>query len=146
MIDGALFATTQLVVDLLGGFLFSGEDIDKKVKVLSGGELSRLSLARLLLETHNLLLMDEPTNHLDLEMRQALAVALQDFSGAMVIVSHDRHLLRVSCDRLMLVHETRVDDFMLSLDDYPGWLNEQGRQAEAQRCGHGSSGVTAGPA
>ena len=64
-------------------------------------------------------------------MRQALAVALQDFSGAMVIVSHDRHLLRVTCDQLLLVHDRRVDDFPLSLDDYPKWLSEQNRQAAA---------------
>jgi ATP-binding cassette subfamily F protein 3 len=64
-------------------------------------------------------------------MRQALAVALQDYSGAMVIVSHDRHLLRVTCDRLMLVHDSRVDDFPLSLDDYPKWLSDQKRQTTA---------------
>jgi ATP-binding cassette subfamily F protein 3 len=88
----------------------------------------------------NLLLLDEPTNHLDLEMRQALAVALQDFSGAMVIVSHDRHLLRVTCDRLMLVHDARVDDFTLSLDDYPKWLSEQGRQSALASGDAGTAG------
>jgi ATP-binding cassette subfamily F protein 3 len=77
------------------------------------------------------LLLDEPTNHLDLEMRQALAQALQDFSGAMVLVSHDRHLLRVSCDQLLLVHLGKVDEFPLSLDEYPQWLAEQQRSQDA---------------
>ena len=90
----------------------------------------------------NLLLLDEPTNHLDLEMRQALAVALQDFSGAMVIVSHDRHLLRVSCDRLMLVHAAGVDDFPLSLDDYPKWLSEQNALAAENPTETGNSDTT----
>jgi len=115
----------------LGGFGFSSERALAPVGPFSGGEKSRLVLAMLVYQRPNLLLLDEPTNHLDLEMRQALAVALQDFSGAMVIVSHDRHLLRVSCDRLMLVHDSRVDDFPLSLDDYPKWLSEQSRQAAA---------------
>ncbi len=115
----------------LGGFGFSSERALSPVGPFSGGEKSRLVLAMLVYQRPNLLLLDEPTNHLDLEMRQALAVALQDFSGAMVIVSHDRHLLRVSCDRLMLVHDSAVDDFPLSLDDYPKWLSEQSRQAAA---------------
>ncbi len=113
----------------LGGFGFSSERALAPVAPFSGGEKSRLVLAMLVYQRPNLLLLDEPTNHLDLEMRQALAVALQDFSGAMVIVSHDRHLLRVTCDRLMLVHDSRVDDFPLSLDDYPRWLSDQNRQA-----------------
>ncbi len=97
----------------------------------SGGEKSRLVLALLVYQRPNLLLLDEPTNHLDLEMRQALAVALQDFAGAVVLVSHDRHLLRVTADRLVLVHDGRVDDFAGSLDDYPDWLAEQNRQARS---------------
>jgi ATP-binding cassette subfamily F protein 3 len=94
----------------------------------SGGEKSRLVLALLVYQCPNLLLLDEPTNHLDLEMRQALALALQDFAGAMVLVSHDRHLLRVTSDRLVLVHDGRVDDFPLSLDEYPQWLAEQSKR------------------
>ncbi len=115
----------------LGGFGFSSDRALAPVGPFSGGEKSRLVLAMLVYQRPNLLLLDEPTNHLDLEMRQALAVALQEFSGAMVIVSHDRHLLRVTCDRLMLVHDSRVDDFPLSLDDYPRWLNEQNKLATA---------------
>jgi ATP-binding cassette subfamily F protein 3 len=115
----------------LGGFGFSSDRALTPVGPFSGGEKSRLVLAMLVYQRPNLLLLDEPTNHLDLEMRQALAVALQDFNGAMVIVSHDRHLLRVTSDQLMLVHDSRVDDFPLSLDDYPKWLSEQNRQAVA---------------
>jgi len=124
----------------LGGFGFSSERALAAVGPFSGGEKSRLVLAMLVYQRPNLLLLDEPTNHLDLEMRQALAVALQDFSGAMVIVSHDRHLLRVTSDQLMLVHDSRVDDFPLSLDDYPKWLSEQNRQVAADSTTPGNSG------
>jgi ATP-binding cassette subfamily F protein 3 len=124
----------------LGGFGFSSERALAPVGPFSGGEKSRLVLAMLVYQRPNLLLLDEPTNHLDLEMRQALAVALQDFSGAMVIVSHDRHLLRVTSDRLMLVHDSRVDDFPLSLDDYPKWLSEQNRQVMVDSADTGKSG------
>ncbi len=94
----------------------------------SGGEKSRLVLALLVYQRPNLLLLDEPTNHLDLEMRQALATALQDFTGAMVLVSHDRHLLRVTSDRLVLVYGGKVEEFPDSLDDYPQWLAVQHRE------------------
>ncbi len=73
----------------------------------------------------NLLLLDEPTNHLDLEMRQALSVALIEYTGALVVISHDRHLLRSVCDELLIVHDGIVDRFNRSLDDYPTWLREQ---------------------
>ncbi len=111
----------------LGGFGFSGDDALRPSGPFSGGEKSRLALALLTYRRPNLLLLDEPTNHLDLEMRQALAVALQEFPGAMVIVSHDRHLLRVSCDRLLLVDAGTVDEFDGSLDDYPAWLVARSR-------------------
>jgi ATP-binding cassette subfamily F protein 3 len=78
----------------------------------------------------NLLLLDEPTNHLDLEMRQALSVALIEYTGALVVISHDRHLLRSVCDELLIVHDGIVDRFDRSLDDYPAWLNEQDDKAE----------------
>jgi len=71
------------------------------------------------------LLLDEPTNHLDLEMRQALSVALVEYTGALVVISHDRHLLRSVCDELLIVHDGIVDRFNRSLDDYPAWLREQ---------------------
>ena len=122
-------AREQDLRDHLGGFGFAGEQALMPSGPFSGGEKSRLVLALLVYQRPNLLLLDEPTNHLDLEMRQALAVALQDFAGAVVLVSHDRHLLRVTVDRLVLVYDGRVDDFAGSLDDYPGWLAEQNRQA-----------------
>lgn len=108
----------------LGRFGFSNDMALSKIINFSGGEKSRLVLAMLIYQKPNLLLLDEPTNHLDLEMRQALAEALQDFSGAMVIVSHDRHLISVTCDRLMLVNQQTVSDFPLSLEEYPKWLSE----------------------
>lgn len=115
--------------DYLGGFGFLGDKALEKVAPFSGGEKSRLVLALTVYQRPNLLLLDEPTNHLDLEMRQALATALQDFEGAMVIVSHDRHLLRTSCDQLELVHDGRIETFKDDLDAYPAWLAAQNRQA-----------------
>jgi ATP-binding cassette subfamily F protein 3 len=111
----------------LGGFGFSGDTACMPTGPFSGGEKSRLALALLVYHRPNLLLLDEPTNHLDLEMRQALATALQDFSGAMVIVSHDRHLLRVTTDQLWLVDAGQVAEFDGSLDEYPAWLAAQNR-------------------
>ena len=121
-------AREQELRDYLGGFGFSSEQAMMPVGPFSGGEKARLVLALLVYQRPNLLLLDEPTNHLDLEMRQAMALALQDYTGAVVLVSHDRHLLRVTCDRLVLVHDGKVDDFPLSLEEYPQWLMEQGRQ------------------
>jgi len=108
----------------LGRFGFSNDMALCNIKTFSGGEKSRLVLAMLIYQKPNLLLLDEPTNHLDLEMREALAEALQEFSGAMVIVSHDRHLLNVTCDKLLLVNQQSIGDFTLSLDEYPKWLKE----------------------
>ncbi|MCB1790068.1 MAG: ATP-binding cassette domain-containing protein [Gammaproteobacteria bacterium] len=115
-------ATEQALRDYLGGFGFVGDKALDPVAPFSGGEKSRLALALMIYQRPNLLLLDEPTNHLDIDMRQALAAALQDFSGAMVIVSHDRHLLRVTCDRLLLVNGGTVDEFDDELDAYPAWL------------------------
>jgi len=121
-------AREEALRNFLGGFGFSGDSVFMPTGPFSGGEKSRLALALLVYRRPNLLLLDEPTNHLDIEMRQALAVALQDFDGAMMIVSHDRHLLRVTCDTLLLVHGGTVDEFPGSLDDYPRWLAEQNRE------------------
>ncbi|MCG6966574.1 MAG: ATP-binding cassette domain-containing protein [Chromatiaceae bacterium] len=115
-------ASEQGLRDFLGGFGFIGDKALEPVGPFSGGEKSRLVLAMLVYQRPNLLLLDEPTNHLDLEMRQALATALQDFEGAMVIVSHDRHLLRLTCDQLLLVYHARVEEFSGDLDAYPAWL------------------------
>ncbi len=109
----------------LGRFGFSGERIFDPVAPFSGGEKARLVLALMIRQQPNLLLLDEPTNHLDLEMRQALSVALIEYSGALVVISHDRHLLRSVCDELLIVHDGIVDRFTRSLDEYPAWLKEQ---------------------
>ena len=112
----------QTARDFLGGFGFPGDRALDPVEPFSGGEKARLVLALIVYRRPNLLLLDEPTNHLDLEMRQALADALQEFPGAIVVVSHDRHLLRITCDNLLLVHGGRVEPFDGDLDDYARWL------------------------
>ena len=114
----------------LGRFGFSGDRIFEPVAPFSGGEKARLVLALMIRQGPNLLLLDEPTNHLDLEMRQALSVALIEYTGALVVISHDRHLLRSVCDELLIVHDGIVDRFNRSLDDYPAWLREQEEKAE----------------
>ncbi|MEH6452939.1 MAG: ABC transporter ATP-binding protein [Psychromonas sp.] len=113
--------------NFLGSFGFQGEKALDKVAPFSGGEKARLVLALLVWQKPNLLLLDEPTNHLDLEMRHALTMALQEFEGAMVVVSHDRHLLRTTTDDLYLVHDKKVEPFVGDLDDYHKWLSEQQR-------------------
>jgi len=118
-------AREQGLRDFLGGFGFSNEQALAPVAHFSGGEKSRLVLALVIYRRPNLLLLDEPTNHLDIEMRQALASALQEFTGAMVLVSHDRHLLRVSCDELLLVNGGDVVQYENSLDDYADWLGRR---------------------
>ncbi|MDX1480542.1 MAG: ATP-binding cassette domain-containing protein [Woeseiaceae bacterium] len=115
--------------NFLGRFDFGGERIFEPVAPFSGGEKARLVLALIIRRAPNLLLLDEPTNHLDLEMRQALSVALIEYTGALVVISHDRHLLRSVCDELLIVHDGIVDRFNRSLDDYPAWLREQEEQA-----------------
>lgn len=106
----------------LGSFDFSGNRVLEPVKIFSGGEKSRLALALLIWQKPNLLLLDEPTNHLDLEMRNALSIALQDYQGAMLVVSHDRFLLRTSADQLMLVANHKLEPFNGDLADYEKWL------------------------
>ena len=113
----------------LGRFGFGGERIFEPVAPFSGGEKARLVLALMIRQAPNLLLLDEPTNHLDLEMRQALSVALIEYTGALVVISHDRHLLRSVCDELLIVHDGIVDRFDRSLDEYPAWLREQEEKA-----------------
>jgi ATP-binding cassette, subfamily F, member 3 len=115
-------ATEQELRGFLGSFGFSGERVFEPVGPFSGGEKARLVLALVSYLRPNLLLLDEPTNHLDLEMRQALAVALQDYEAAVVLVSHDRHLLRAFADELLLVHDGKVVPFDGDLDDYANWF------------------------
>ena len=109
----------------LGGFNFRGEKVLQSVKTFSGGEKARLVLALLIWNRPNLLLLDEPTNHLDLEMRLALNQALQGFSGSVILVSHDRHLLRSVCDDLWIVDNGALQRFDEDLDYYPTWLAQR---------------------
>src|SRR4051812_11740853 len=113
----------------LGGFGFRGDRVFEPVVHFSGGERARLALAILVAERPNLLLLDEPTNHLDFEMRHSLIPALQDFAGAVIVVSHDRGLLRSVCDQFWLVADGVVQDFDGDLDDYAGWLEKRGGNA-----------------
>ena len=120
-------ATEKELRNFLGGFAFNGDMATSLVAPFSGGEKARLVLALLVYQKPNLLLLDEPTNHLDLEMRHALTVALQDFEGAMVIVSHDRHMLRTVADSLILVADGKAAPFNGDLDDYRQWVKENER-------------------
>lgn len=112
-------------LNYLGGFDFRGDMALSPCANFSGGEKSRLALALLIWTSPNLLLLDEPTNHLDLEMRHALTLALQDFTGGVILVSHDRALLRASCDQFILVADGKAQAFDGDLEDYSQWLNEQ---------------------
>jgi len=109
----------------LGGFAFRDDMATDAITAFSGGEKARLVLALLVYQKPNLLLLDEPTNHLDLDMRHALTMALQDFEGAMILISHDRHLLRSVCDDLRLVADGKVQPFDGDLDAYATWLSQQ---------------------
>lgn len=124
-------ATESDLRKYLGGFAFNNDMAIEPVAPLSGGEKARLVLALVVYQKPNLLLLDEPTNHLDLEMRHALTIAMQEFEGAMIIVSHDRHLLRTVTDNLLLVANGRVTEFDGSLEDYRQWLSQQNKKPSA---------------
>ncbi len=123
-------ATEKDLRNFLGGFDFRGDKVSEVVAPFSGGEKARLVLALLVYQNPNLLLLDEPTNHLDLEMRHALSIALQDYQGAMLVVSHDRHLLRSVTDSFLLVANGQMQVFDGDLDDYRQWLAENKKSAE----------------
>lgn len=122
--------TEQELRNYLGGFAFQGDKVKQEVSSFSGGEKARLVLALIVWQRPNLLLLDEPTNHLDLDMRQALTEALTQYEGSLVIVSHDRHLLRSTVNEFYLVHDGKVEEFNGDLDDYQKWLNELNTQLE----------------
>tara|TARA_R110000850_G_scaffold61445_7_gene140453 strand:- start:14897 stop:16771 length:1875 start_codon:yes stop_codon:yes gene_type:complete len=132
-------ATEQALRDYLGQFAFHGDRQLEAIAPFSGGEKARLALAQVIYQRPALLLLDEPTNHLDLQMREALAMALQDFPGAVVLISHDRHLVESTCDALWRVADGRCEPYDGDLDDYARWLR-------AQRDGSGGGGgkATAG--
>jgi len=121
-------AREQSVRDFLGGFDFRGDRITDTIANFSGGEKARLALALIVWQKPNLLLLDEPTNHLDLEMRHALTEALQSYSGALLIVSHDRHLLSNTVDEFYSIHQGRFTEFEGDLNDYEKWLQEHSRE------------------
>jgi ATP-binding cassette subfamily F protein 3 len=131
----------QLLRDFLGGFDFRGDRVAAPVREFSGGEKARLTLALLVRQRPNLLLLDEPTNHLDIDMREALTEALQDYTGALIVVAHDRHLLRATADELWLVADGRLAQFDGDLDDYRQWVLT-GRDREASA---GSADASAAP-
>jgi ATP-binding cassette subfamily F protein 3 len=131
----------QVLRDFLGGFDFRGDRVNAPVREFSGGEKARLTLALLVRQRPNLLLLDEPTNHLDIDMREALTEALQDYTGALIVVAHDRHLLRATADELWLVADGRLAQFDGDLDDYRQWVLT-GRDREASA---GSADASAAP-
>ncbi|HEV8315217.1 MAG TPA: ATP-binding cassette domain-containing protein, partial [Burkholderiaceae bacterium] len=123
-------AREQELRDFLGQFRFVGDMVHQSVGSLSGGEKARLVLATIVWQRPNLLLLDEPTNHLDLNTREALSLALNEFEGTVLLVSHDRALLREVCDEFWLVAKGKVEPFDGDLDDYQRWLLENAREAQ----------------
>ena len=126
-------AREQELRDFLGSFRFVGEMVTQAVGTLSGGEKARLVLAMLVWQRPNLLLLDEPTNHLDLTTREALSMALNEFEGTVMLVSHDRALLREVCDEFWLVTDGAIKPFDGDLDDYQRWLLDQSRDAAREQ-------------
>jgi len=116
--EAAVGEVRKQVRGLLGSFLFRGEDIDKKVQVLSGGERGRLALCKLLLEPYNLLLMDEPTNHLDIRSKDILKKALIDYEGTVIMVSHDRDFMKGICDRLFEFRDGQVKEHLCDIEEF----------------------------
>jgi len=112
----------QELRNFLGGFNFPGTMVTSSIRPFSGGEKARLALALIVWQRPNLLLLDEPTNHLDLETREALTEALAQFEGTLVVVSHDRHLLRATTDQFIIVADGKLQPFDGDLDDYKDWL------------------------
>jgi ATP-binding cassette subfamily F protein 3 len=138
-------AATQVMRDFLGTWNFSGDRAFEVVDGFSGGERARLALALIAWDKPNLLLLDEPTNHLDLDMREALADALSDFAGAVVLVSHDRHLLGLVCDSFWRVADGVVAAFDGDLDDYASWLRTRSTTRKLGKPGRAEKAAPAMP-
>lgn len=132
------------VRSILGGFLFTGDDVHKKVKVLSGGERSRVALAKTLLSQANFLLLDEPTNHLDMQSIQILAQALTDYQGTYILVSHDRHFLRNTTNKIWYLEEGQIKEYPGPYAEYEEWAAR--RAAEAKTAGNGEAKPAPKPA
>ncbi|WP_332027872.1 ABC-F family ATP-binding cassette domain-containing protein [Kaistella sp.] len=116
--DAATEETRPRVRDLLGSFLFQGEDVQKKTKVLSGGERNRLALCKLLLRPFNTLIMDEPTNHLDIQSKEIIKLALQKFEGTLIVISHDREFLQGLTDKIFEFRDGRMKEFLGDVNEY----------------------------
>jgi ATP-binding cassette subfamily F protein 3 len=136
----------QELRDYIGGFDFRGDMALSRVGPFSGGEKARLALALIIRARPNLMLLDEPTNHLDLEMRLALTQALQGYEGALVVVSHDRHLLRSTCDELWLVANGEVAPFAGDLEDYRSWLENDKSDRRARTAAQAANAIDGGEA
>jgi ATP-binding cassette subfamily F protein 3 len=130
----------QKLRSFLGGWNFAGERAFENVDTFSGGERARLALALIAWKQPNVLLLDEPTNHLDMDMREALAEALAEFAGALVLVAHDRHLLGIACDTFWRVADGEVTAFDGDLDDYARWLRSRDGGSGGIASGAGSGG------
>ncbi|WNL44499.1 ATP-binding cassette domain-containing protein [Dyella sp. BiH032] len=141
--DKAPGVGAQVLRDFLGNWNFAGDRAFESVDGFSGGERARLALALIAWDKPNLLLLDEPTNHLDLDMREALADALAEFDGALVLVSHDRHLLGMVCDSFWRVADGRVENFDGDLDDYARWLRARGNAQKKAEEPEGAPAVSA---
>ena len=118
MIDAATEKNRSRVRDILGSFLFSGDDVDKYVKVLSGGERNRLALAKMLLQPFNVLVMDEPTNHLDIQSKNVLKQALRNFDGTLIVVSHDRDFLQGLTDKVYEFRDRNIKEYLGDINYY----------------------------
>ncbi len=116
--DAATEETRPRVRDLLGSFLFQGEAVNKKTKVLSGGERNRLALCKLLLRPFNTLIMDEPTNHLDIQSKEIIKLALQKFEGTLIVISHDREFLQGLCDKIYEFRDGKMKEFLGDINEY----------------------------
>jgi ATP-binding cassette subfamily F protein 3 len=116
--DAATEETRPRVRDLLGSFLFQGDAVTKKTKVLSGGERNRLALCKLLLRPFNTLIMDEPTNHLDIQSKEIIKLALQNFEGTLIVISHDREFLQGLCDKIYEFRDGKMKEFLGDINEY----------------------------
>ncbi len=135
----------QELRNYLGGFGFSGDTVNSKVAPMSGGEKARLALSLIVWQKPNLLLLDEPSNHLDVDTREALATALAEFAGSVLLVSHDRHLLRTTVDSFWIVADGQVHEFDGDLEDYRDWLAARSASARADARHDTQSGNAAAP-
>ena len=131
MVDAANEKNRSKVRDMLGSFLFRGEEVDKKVKVLSGGERNRLALCKMLLQPFNVLVMDEPTNHLDIKSKNVLKTALRNFEGTLILVSHDRDFLQGLTKSVYEFKNKNLKEYLGDIDFYLDQRNlENLREAE----------------